>query len=159
MTTETIFKPANDQFERVVRTSFGNQGLLGNIGAWLVEVTPGRAVIELPFSAKVTQQQGLFHGAAIGAIGDSAGGYAALSLMPAGSEVVSIEYKINFVRPADGQLLRAVGQVIRAGKSVSVARVDVFTVDQTSTGTAKSGLIAVLQATFMRVDLKPVAKT
>jgi uncharacterized protein (TIGR00369 family) len=155
MSTETTFKPGHGDYERVVRTSFGNQGFLGNVGAWLVDVKPGHVIIELPLSAKVTQQQGLFHGAAIGAIGDSAGGYAALTLMPEGSEVVSIEYKINFVRPAKGQMLRAEGQVLRAGKSVTVSRVDVFTVEQDAAGDIKSELVAVLQATFMRVDAQP----
>jgi uncharacterized protein (TIGR00369 family) len=157
MSTETAFKPAHTDYERVVRTSFGHQGFLGNIGAWLVDVKPGHVIIELPFSGKVTQQNGLFHGGAIGAIGDSAGGYAALTLMPEQSEVVSIEYKVNFVRPAKGQLLRAEGQVLRAGKSVTVSRVDVFTVEQDSAGDVKSELVAVLQATFMRVDAKPKA--
>jgi uncharacterized protein (TIGR00369 family) len=146
MSTETAMQPAHEHFERAVRASFAKQGMLGGMGAWMVDVQPGRAVIELPFSNRVTQQHGVFHGAAIGAIGDSAGGYAALTLMPDGSEVVTIEYKINFVRPARGQLLRAEGQVLRAGKSVSVSRVDVFAVDQ---GTPE--LAAVLQATFMRL--------
>jgi uncharacterized protein (TIGR00369 family) len=157
MNTDPTLKPSHSDYERVVRTSFGNQGFLGNIGAWLVDVKPGHVIIELPLSAKVTQQQGLFHGAAIGAIGDSAGGYAALTLMPEHSEVVSIEYKINFVRPAKCQMLRAEGHVLRAGKSVTVSRVDVFAVDQGPDGTFKSELIAVLQATFMRVDLKSKA--
>jgi uncharacterized protein (TIGR00369 family) len=142
------FQPAHKGFERAVRSSFSRQGLLGQMGAWLVEVRPGHVVIELPFSARVTQQQGLFHGAGIGAIGDSAGGYAALTLMPEGSEVVSIEYKINFVRPAKGRLLRAEGHVLRAGKSVSVSRVDVLAVDHDTSPV----LVAVLQATFMRVE-------
>jgi uncharacterized protein (TIGR00369 family) len=73
--------------------------------------------------------------------------------MPEGSEVVSIEYKINFVRPAQGKLLRAEGHVLRAGKSVSVSRVDVFAVEQD-----KPVLVAVLQATFMRVDGATKAK-
>jgi uncharacterized protein (TIGR00369 family) len=148
MSAETAFTPAHDNYERVVRASFAKQGMLGGIGAWLVDVKPGHVIIELPFSNRVSQQQGLFHGAAIGAIGDSAGGYAALTLMPDGSEIVSIEYKINFVRPANGQLLRAEGQVLRAGRSVSVSRVDVFAADRD-----KPELIAVLQATFMRVDV------
>jgi uncharacterized protein (TIGR00369 family) len=152
MSVETAFKPAHDNYERVVRASFAKQGMLGGMGAWLVDVKPGHVIIELPFSNRVTQQQGLFHGAAIGAIGDSAGGYAALTLMPEGSEIVSIEYKINFVRPANGKLLRAEGQVLRAGRSVSVSRVDVFAADQD-----KPELIAVLQATFMRVDVPQIS--
>ena len=116
------------------------------IGARLAHVAPGRVVIELPFSPRLTQQHGQFHGAALGAIGDSAGGYAALTLMPAGSEVVSVEYKVNFVRPAAGELLRAVGQVVRPGRSVTVARIDVLAV----TGD-EATIAALMQATFMRV--------
>ncbi len=112
----------------------------------LREIAPGRVAIELPYGEVVGQQQGLFHGGAIGAIGDIAGGYAALSLMPAGSEVVTVEYKINFIRPAKGALLRAEGQVLRAGKSVTVARIDVSLVDGD-----KTTAVALLQATFMRV--------
>jgi uncharacterized protein (TIGR00369 family) len=139
-------KTTHAGFEDAVRASFAKQGFLANMGALLVDVEPGHVIIELPFSAQVTQQQGLFHGAAIGAIGDSAGGYAALTLMPDGNEVVSVEYKVNFVRPARGELLRADGRVVRAGKSVTVSRIDVFAVEA-----GKPELVAVLQATFMRV--------
>lgn len=139
-------KPGHAAYEKAVRESFGRQGLMGTIGAWLVEVAPGRVVIELPFSARVSQQQGLFHGAAIGALGDSAGGYAALTLMPAGSEVMTIEYKINFLLPAKGNLARAEAQVLRAGKTVTVTRVDISVL-----AGEKSALCAVLQATMMRV--------
>ena len=141
--------PANPEFEKVVRDSFAKQGLMKLLGAWMVEVAPGRVVIELPYSTRVTQQQGLFHGAAISAIGDIAGRYAALSLMPAGSDVVTVEYKVNFVRPAKGELLRAVGEVVRAGRSITVSRMDVALVDG-----AKSETCALLQASFARVNLR-----
>ena len=140
------FQPADPAFAAVVRDSFARQGLMREIGARLAHVEPGRVVIELPFSPRLTQQHGRFHGAVLGAIGDTAGGYAALSLMPAGSEVVSVEYKVNFVRPAAGDLLRAVGQVVRPGRSVTVARIDVLAV----TG-GEATIAALMQATFMRV--------
>lgn len=143
----TTFQAANPDFERVVRDSFAAQGLMGTLGAFLVEVEPGFVAIELPQSAKIGQQQGLIHGGAIGAIADTAGGYAALTLLPAGSEVITVEYKINFVRPAGGQLLRAEGRVLRAGKTVTVARVEVL-------GLVADGgfeAVALAQATFMRV--------
>jgi uncharacterized protein (TIGR00369 family) len=140
------FQSANPDFERVVRDSFAAQGLMGTLGAFLVEVEPGFVAIELPASLKVGQQRGLIHGGAIGAIADTAGGYAALTLMPAGSEVVTVEYKINFVRPASGQLLRAEGRILRAGKTVTVARVDVL-----SRAEGSFEAIALAQATFMRV--------
>jgi uncharacterized protein (TIGR00369 family) len=146
-TPDRAFKPANSDFERVVRESFDRQGLLAGFGARLVGVEPGRVVIELPFSERLTQQQDHFHGASIGAIGDSAGGYAALTLMPAGSEVVTVEYKMNFLRPAKGELLRADGRVVRAGRSVTVARIDVDVIER---GAAQA--CALLQATYMRVE-------
>jgi uncharacterized protein (TIGR00369 family) len=146
MTDATGLQPANPAFEEVIRASFATQGLMRTLGAQLRTVLPGRVIIELPAGVAVFQQQGMFHGGAIGAIGDVAGGYASLSLMPAGSEVVTVEYKINFVRPARGELLRAEGQVLRAGRSVTVARIDVAAIDG-----GKATVVALLQATFMRV--------
>ncbi|MFM9943410.1 MAG: PaaI family thioesterase [Hyphomicrobiaceae bacterium] len=142
----STLKAANSRFEAVVRESFAKQGLMGAIGAWLVEVQPGNVSIELPFSARVAQQAGFFHGAVIGAIADSAGGYAALSLMPAGREVVTVEYKINFLKPGKGQMLRADGHVLQSGKTLSVVRVDVTAVDG-----RKNSACATLQATMMSV--------
>lgn len=144
--TQLAWTPANPDYQRVVRASFANQGMMTAIAAELVDVAPGRVVIEVPFSSQVAQQQGFFHGAAIGAVGDNAGGYAALSLLPAGSEVVTVEYKINFIRPAAGERLRAEGTVMRLGKSLVVGRVDVSVVTD---GAAQ--LVAALQATFSRV--------
>jgi uncharacterized protein (TIGR00369 family) len=93
----------------------------------------------------VSQQQGFFHGGTIGAVADTAGGYAALSLLPVGSEVVTLEYKINFLRPAAGDRLLAEGSVLRAGRSVTVTRIDVFV----EAGGRKS-LCAALQQSIMR---------
>lgn len=140
-------EPSNIEFERAVRESFGRQGLMGTIGAWLVEVKPGRVVIELPYSQRISQQHGMFHGAVVGAVGDNAGGYAALTLMPASSEVLTVEYKINFIRPAQGLLLRAEGHVIKSGRTLTTTRMDV-----TVLGGAETGLCAVVQATMMRVE-------
>lgn len=139
--------PANPRFDSAVRDSFARQGLMTLFGAMLAEVSPGRVVIEVPFADRLSQQQGLFHGAVVGAIGDSASGYASLTLMPPQSEVVSVEYKINFLRPAAGDLLRAVGEVVRAGRSVTVARTEVLCRD----GQALRPC-ATLLATMMRVE-------
>ncbi len=108
-----------------VHASFARQGLMRLVGASLTEVAPGRCTIELPFSEIVSQQQGFFHGGIIAAVGDNAGGYAALSLMSEGSEVVTLEYKVNFLRPAAGERLVAEALVLRAGRQVTVARIDV----------------------------------
>lgn len=141
------FEPQNLAFRDVVQASFMRQGLLVDLGARLREVEPGRVRIALDFSDRLSQQHGQFHGAAVGAIADSAGGYAALTLMPAGSEVVTVEYKINFIRPARGDILVATGQVIRAGRTITVANIDVVPETNGEAGDA----VAVVQATFMRV--------
>ena len=116
----------------------GDRGRLATLG-------PGRCTVEVPFSERVGQQQGFFHGGVIGAVADTAGGYAALSLLPVGSEVVTREYKINFLRPAAGDRLLAEGVVLRAGRSVTVTRVDVF-VD----AGGRRSLCAALQQSIMR---------
>jgi uncharacterized protein (TIGR00369 family) len=141
-------QPRDPRYGHVVRASFEAQGLLRALGARLVDVAPGRVVIELDFGLHLTQQQGMFHGGAIGAIGDSAAGYAALSLMPPESEVVTVEYKINFARPARGSRLIAHGEVVRAGRTLTVARAQVDVVDG---GTREP--CAFIQATMYRVDL------
>lgn len=141
-----IHKAASPDYERIVRESFARQGLMGLYGAWLLDVAPGRVTIEVPFATRLSQQAGLFHGGVIGAIADSAGGYASLSLMPAGAEVVTIEYKINFMRAAKGPLLRATGEVVRSGRTITVARIECVSGDASALEPC-----AVLQATFMRI--------
>lgn len=143
----TAFVPRNPDFEATVRASFAQQGLLVALGARLSEVAPGRVTIELDFAPHLTQQQGLFHGGAIGMIGDTAAGYACLTLLEAGSEVVSVEYKINFARPARGERLVARGEVMRSGKSLSVARAEIDVINGHTRETC-----AYVQATMFRVD-------
>jgi uncharacterized protein (TIGR00369 family) len=108
-----------------VRASFEASGLMRAMGATITELRPGFCRLEMPFSDAVSQQLGFFHGGAIGALADTAGGYAALTQMTMGAEVVTLEYKINFLRPAAGDRLIADGIVLRIGRSVLVARVDV----------------------------------
>ena len=120
------FKPANPDFAAVVRGSFATQGLMQLIGATLERVEPGEVDIALPFRDDLTQQHAFLHGAVTTAIADSAAGYAALSLMPAGSEVLSIEFKINLLRPATGPRFVAEGRVVKSGKTITVSRSDVF---------------------------------
>ncbi|MBD0272333.1 MAG: PaaI family thioesterase [Acetobacteraceae bacterium] len=128
-----------------VLASFARQGRMRAIGAELSALGPGRCAVALPFSERVGQQQGFFHGGAIGAVADAAGGYAALTLLPVGSDVVTLEYKVNFLRPAVGQRLVAEGSVLRGGRSVSVTRVDVFV-----EADGRRSLCAALQQSIMR---------
>ncbi|MFG1359797.1 PaaI family thioesterase [Xanthobacter pseudotagetidis] len=119
------FVPADPGFEPRVRDSFARQPFMATMGATLGTVAPGRVEVILPFDAKVTQQHGFFHGGAMGAIADVAGGYAAFSLFPADATVLTVEYKINIMAPGKGDRLVAEGVVLRAGRTLTVVRVDV----------------------------------
>ena len=111
--------------DEAIRTSFSQQGFLLGLGARIANLAQGRCAIALPLSDAVTQQHGFFHGGVIGALADTAGGYAAMTMAPPGADVLTLEYKINFLRPASGAAPIATGEVLRAGRSVIVTRVDV----------------------------------
>ncbi|MBC8267350.1 MAG: PaaI family thioesterase [Rhodospirillaceae bacterium] len=130
----------------MLRTSFAKQGVMAHIGAQMGAVSPGYCEIKLPYSDDVSQQHGFFHGGIVGTIADSAGGYAAFSLMGEGEGILTVEYKLNLMAPADGDMLIARGEVVRPGRSLSVCRADVVVV--------KDGVetaCAVMQQTLMRI--------
>lgn len=108
-----------------------------HLGAKLAGVTPRRVSIEVPFRAELSQQHGLFHGGVKTSIVDSACGYAALTLMPPQSEVVSVEFKINLFAPAQGERLVAHGTVVRSGRTITVCRGMCMPWDQTMRSTAR----------------------
>ena len=114
------FTPADPAFEQRVRASFARQRLMSTIGAELTSVSPGQVVIELPFREDLTQQHGYLHAAITTAIVDSACGYAAYTLMPAGAAVLSAEFKVNFLAPAAGRRFVALGRVIKPGRTLTV---------------------------------------
>ena len=149
MTLTPTSHHAESHLERVLR-SFERQGLMQHWGARVVHVAPGECIIRLPYSDKVTQQQGAFHGGAMGALADIAAGYAALTKAPANSEVVTVEYKINFLASCQGGELRATGRVVKAGKRVIITSAEVTHLAEDGRETA----CAVLQQTIM-----PVHKT
>ncbi|MDF3836527.1 PaaI family thioesterase [Cupriavidus basilensis] len=109
-----------------IATSFARQGLMTTFGAALTRVTRGEVEIAMPWSEGVTQQHGFFHGGAVGALADSACGYAALSLVGEGEAGLTAEYKINLLSPAQGERLIAVGRVLKPGRTLIVAQGDVF---------------------------------
>ena len=113
-----------------VSESLARQGLMSHWGAQLRQVALGRVEISLPYSEKVTQQQGGFHGGAIGALADICAGYAALTVAEPGLEVTTIEYKINFLAAFQGGELMGRGEVIRAGRRVIVAAARIVQVDE-----------------------------
>jgi uncharacterized protein (TIGR00369 family) len=122
------FEPDDPSFETKVRESFARQAFMTTIRATLTRVSPGEVEIELPFRSDLTQQHGYMHGGVITAMVDSACGYAALSLMPAGSEVLTVEYKVNFLAPARGTRMIARGRVVRPGRTITVCSGDVFAI-------------------------------
>ncbi len=141
------FTPADADFEARVRDSFARQPFMATLGASLGAVAPGTAEGVLPYRDSVTQQHGFFHGGAIGAIADTAGGYAAYTLFPAGATVLTVEYKINIMAPGRGERLVAVGRVARSGRTLSVVATDVHAEAggvRTHCATASQTLICIL---------------
>lgn len=124
----TEFHVSNADFVQTIRASFHRQGLMRLLGAALDVVQPGHVRITLPFNDVLTQQHGFFHAGAITSIVDSACEYAALTLMPPSSEVLTIEYKVNFVAPASGEFVVAHGRVLKSGRTVTVCQGEVVAV-------------------------------
>jgi uncharacterized protein (TIGR00369 family) len=122
----TEFVPRDPDFAARVRASFARQKFMTGIGARLVRIDPGLVEIELPYRDDLTQQHGYFHGGVSGALADTAGGYAAFTLFPADSSVLTVEYKINLLAPAAGDRLLAIGRVVRPGRSLTVSSLEVF---------------------------------
>ncbi len=122
------FQIANANFAQTVSESFYKQGLMQHLGAKLDSVEPGYVRIVMPYSENLTQQHSFFHAGAVTSIVDSACGYAALTLMPAGAEVLTIEFKVNFVAPANGEYVIAHGRVLKPGRTVTVCQGEVMAV-------------------------------
>jgi uncharacterized protein (TIGR00369 family) len=130
-----------------IKDSFARQGLMQTLGAELAEIAEGRVVITAPITPAASQQHGFAHAGMTFALGDSAAGYSALSLMPEGAEVLTAEMKINLLAPADGVRLIATGEVVKPGRKLVVVRATVET--ETADGTRKP--VAILQGTMVPV--------
>ncbi len=137
------------EFDRVA-ASLARQGMMQPLGVRLLRAERGLVELALPYSEKVTQQQGGFHGGAMGALADIAGGYAALTVAPEGMEVVTVEYKINFLASFQGGEIRATGRVTKGGKRIIVTSAEVVHIDETG----QRSDCAVMQQTLV-----PVPKT
>ena len=139
--------PRDPDYVRRVRKSFEGQPAMSRLfGATMVSVAPGTTEIHIPLQPDFMQHMGNVHGGIIGALADSAAGYAALTLLEAGLEVVTVEYKINFVAPAFGDLLIGRGSVVRAGRTLQVCVAEIFAVKE---GAEK--LCAYMTTTMMAV--------
>ncbi len=144
------FEPQDPDYERRVRASFARQRIMETIGATLQLVAPGEVEITLPFREDLTQQHGFLHAGVVTTIVDSACGYAALSLMPPETGVLTIEYKVNLLAPASGARMLARGRVTKPGRTITVCAGEVFAeVD------GQEKLVATMTATTMTIRERP----
>lgn len=144
------FDPVDPDYAERVRESFGRQGFMSSLGAELTVVEPGYCEIRLPFRASLSQQHGFFHAGATAAIADSAGGYAAYTLMGARDSVLTVEYKINLLAPGRGEEVVARARVVRPGRTLTICQVDVFAV-----GDGAETHCATMQQTVIRLAKRP----
>ncbi|GBG03342.1 thioesterase [Azospira sp. I13] len=141
--------PSDPDFAARVRDSFHRQQAMVLIGASMPVIEAGYTEIHLPHKPEVTQQHGFIHGGVVGMIADSAAGYAANTLTPADASVLTVEYKMNLLAPADGELLIAQGTVLKYGRTLTVTKAEVFAVKD-----GKKTLCAVMQQTIMTMHGK-----
>src|SRR5436305_10341443 len=147
---DDVREPADPRFADRVRVSFARQGFMRSLGAEMTAVEPGFCEIRLPFHADLAQQHGFFHAGALAAVADSAGGYAAYTLMGADDSVLTVEYKINLLAPDQGEEAVARARVVRPGRTLTVCQVEVFAV---TAGTET--LCATMQQTVIRLADRP----
>ena len=136
----------SDDSDARARASFARQTMMATLQAELVETAPGRCVIRAPIQDHLKQQHGAAHAGLAFTLGDTAAGYAALTLIGGDSDVMTVEMKINLLSPALGEALEAVGEVVRAGQRLTVVRAEVFALQ----GTQRTP-IALLQGTMIPV--------
>jgi len=144
------FNPADPEFGGRVRTSFAQQAMMTTLGATLERVAPGEVDIRLPFRADLTQQHGFLHAGAMTTVVDSACGYAALTLMPVGAAVLTVEFKVNLLAPGKGESIMARGRVLKAGRTLMTCVGDVFAI----AGGEEKHVLTML-ATMMTVQGRP----
>jgi uncharacterized protein (TIGR00369 family) len=137
--------------ERRCRESFARQAFVLHLGGAMEELAPGRAVLRLPFRPELAQQHGFFHAGALTTLADTAAGYAAFSLMPEGSAVLTVEFKMNLLRPGRGTAAVARAEVLKPGRTLMAVRADVSCVSE---GGAEE-LAATMLATMMCVRDRP----
>ena len=150
MEDQTQPGPASPEIQARIQASFDRQGLMAHLGARIAHIAPGCVHIVLPNRPEVTQQNGYVHAGATSAIADSAGGYAAFTLFPENTSVLTVEYKINLVAPAEGEYIEAVGAVLKSGRTLTVCQLEVFGVRD-----GERTLVAVGQQTLIRVNARP----
>ena len=143
----TALAARDPDFVASVRESFARQQVMSTLGASLTHIAPGEVDVEIPIRHDFTQQNGFLHAGILATVADSACGYAAYTLMPAGSDVLSVEFKVNLLAPAVGESVIARARVLRAGRTITVCRADVH-----ARTTAGEKLIATMLGTMMNTE-------
>lgn len=144
-----MFISPDPDFETRVRASFSQQGLLISLGAQIELLRAGEVHVTMPYDARFTQQDGFLHAGTVATLLDSACGYAAYTLMPAASRVLSVEFKVNLLAPAKGQGFRAEGRVIKHGRTLTVCEGKFFGIEKD-----EESLCAIMQATMICIREK-----
>lgn len=123
------FEPRAADWKARCLASFEQQPICRTLGIELAALEPGFCEMRLPFRADLTQQHGFFHAGMVSTLADNAGGYAALSLMPAGAEVLAVEFKINLMSPAKGDVMIARARVVKPGRTLVITQVEIAMLD------------------------------
>lgn len=140
------FQPRNPDWDARCRASLAAQPIVSALGMTIARLEPGLCEMHLPFRRDLTQQHGFFQAGVVAMLADNAGGYAAYSLMPAGMEVLAVEFKVNFMSPAKGEVMIARGRVLKSGRTLSITAVEVFMRDD-----GRETLVAAMQQTCMGI--------
>ena len=137
-------------FEARIRASFATQAFMTTLGARLERIALGEVTIALPFRADLTQQNGFLHAGVVTSVMDSACGYAALSVMEPGADVLSVEFKVNLLARAQGTEFLAVGRVVRSGRTLVVVSDEL----RASSGVGET-VVAIMQGTMIARSVSP----
>jgi uncharacterized protein (TIGR00369 family) len=138
------FEPKDPQFQARVAASFEKQGAMKTLGVEIIALSPGEIELGMPYSANYTQQHGFIHAGVIATVLDSACGYAAFSLMPEDAAILTVEFKINLLAPAQGERFLFKGEVVKAGRTITVCEGRAYAV-----GGGEERLIATMTGTLM----------
>jgi uncharacterized protein (TIGR00369 family) len=145
------FSPQDPDFDRRVRASFARQQVMATLGVEIARLAPGVVELTMPFAAAYTQQHGFVHAGVVATVLDSACGYAAFSLMPAGAGVLTVEFKTSLLAPARGRRFVFWAQVVKPGRTLTFCEARAFAED----GDAEPRLVASMAATLMAVYDRP----
>lgn len=149
-----MFEASDPNYAEKVAESLAKQGAITAIDGKLVSVEPGRVVLELPYSDRITQQHGFVHAGVLTTMMDSSAGYAAFSLMPETAGVLTIEFKTSLMAPAKGERFRFEGRVIKPGRTIMFCEADAFAISNDGTEKKVATLTATMMVVTGRSDVK-----